>query len=114
MPIFDELLQGETALLQPEVRRSREALEELLAQDFREFGSSGRAYTRKEEIEGLLAETSREIRIVDFAVVELAPGVAMATYCSVHEASSALRSSLWVQRDGRWQMLFHQGTKVAT
>jgi len=25
----------------------------------------------------------------------------------------SLRSSLWVRRDNRWQMVFHQGTRLA-
>jgi catechol 2,3-dioxygenase-like lactoylglutathione lyase family enzyme len=28
------------------------------------------------------------------------------------QGSESLRSSLWVMRDGRWQMLFHQGTTI--
>jgi hypothetical protein len=27
-------------------------------------------------------------------------------------ATHALRSSLWVYRNGRWQMIFHQGTRL--
>jgi hypothetical protein len=33
---------------------------------------------------------------------------------SDHSEVASLRSSLWVIRDGRWQMLFHQGTRVPT
>jgi hypothetical protein len=48
---------------------------------------------------------------------ELAPGLALVTYRAIRAAPGALavqslRSSIWACRDGRWQMLFHQGTRI--
>ena len=63
----------------------------------------------------LAGETEREIALRDFEVEVLAEGVALATYRAVRrevgaEAIESLRSSVWVEREGRWQMVFHQGT----
>jgi hypothetical protein len=48
----------------------------------------------------------------NFEVHPLAPDVVLATYCSVNETRKqhTLRSSIWKRIDGRWQMVFHQGT----
>ena len=52
------------------------------------------------------------------AAQEIAPGVARETYRTVWQGADSgaarvvPRSSLWTYRDGRWQMIFHQGTKV--
>jgi glyoxylase I family protein len=45
----------------------------------------------------------------DFAVARLGVGVALVTYRS-RDPRHARRSSIWVRRNGRWQMVFHQGT----
>jgi hypothetical protein len=114
----------EMRLLEPSVRASAEALAELLAPDFVEFGSSGRVYDRAQIIAALSGEQSApapppERTITDFAVRSLAVDVALATYRVARhmqgapDAEHVVRSSIW-RRDGRrWQMTFHQGTRVA-
>jgi hypothetical protein len=111
------LFDLEQRLLQPSTRRDTAALTSLLAEDFREFGSSGRFYTRQQIIDLLAAETPRHITLSDPLCQRLAEDIALLTYRSTHTialnvASHALRSSLWVRRDGRWQMIFHQGTPI--
>jgi hypothetical protein len=107
----------EEQLMRPEVRRSPAEVGALLAEGFREFGSSGRSYDREQILEALLKESPRPEAhapaIEDFAARQLAPTVILVTYRSVRTApvaSSTLRSSIWASIDGRWQMLFHQGT----
>ena len=116
--LTEELRSLEERLLDPEIRRDRSAVASLLVPEFVEFGSSGRVFTR-EHVLGLLEnEEPRRIGLRDFAVALLAPAVALATWRSVRidgpePGTSFLRSSLWVRRDGRWQMIFHQGTREA-
>jgi hypothetical protein len=50
------LFHLEQQLLQPSTRRDATALTSLLAEDFREFGSSGRVYTRQQIIDALATE----------------------------------------------------------
>lgn len=115
----DELRQLEECLLQPEFRRNRAAVDALLADDFTEFGSSGRAFTKQEILTLLETETPILLRLADFRAHVLAPDVALVVYRSVRPdgpptpGAAFLRSSLWVRREGRWQMLFHQGTPIA-
>ena len=55
---------------------------------------------------------------MDFSIRGLARDVIFATYLSIRQEESgnhplhSLRSSIWKQIDGRWQMVFHQGTLV--
>ncbi len=104
----------EERLLQPEVRGNRALLEELLTPEFSEFGSSGRVFGREAIVALLAAEQgSNDMRLEELACDLLAPGVALVTYRIVRGAGpGSLRSSVWVQRDGRWQMRFHQGTRA--
>jgi hypothetical protein len=110
------LFHLEQQLLQPSTRRDATALTSLLAEDFREFGSSGRIYTRQQIIDALAAESPRTITLSDPFCQQLAEDIALLTYRSnrttLKTAFHALRSSLWVYRDNRWQMIFHQGTPI--
>jgi hypothetical protein len=109
----------EEQLLDPTTRRQPAALESLLAADFTEFGSSGRIFDRATIIAELQQESYRRPELLDFAATLLAPTVALVTYRTMHPdptgqpALSVLRSSLWIYRQGRWQVRFHQGTRVS-
>ena len=53
------------------------------------------------------------VMIRDFSVRELAEGVALVTYRTVGmEGKEARRSSIWVRQLSRWQVIFHQGTRI--
>ena len=119
--LIDELLKLETDLHKREVRSSARALSELLADEFVEFGSSGRIFDKSGIIDALATESGDlQVSVEEFAVRELAPNVALVTYVvakpSGHPAAmvrTSLRSSIWQLRDGRWQMIFHQGTRIS-
>lgn len=111
------LRQLEERLLQPEIRRNPEAVAALLADGFREFGSSGRIFSKQQILDDLTTEAGHNLTLTDFHCEMPSPDVALVTYRSArktesHATMEALRSSLWVYRDHRWQMLFHQGTKL--
>jgi hypothetical protein len=109
----------EERLLAPEVRGSGHELDVLLAPDFIEFGSSGRTFDKADVIRYLEKEGPVEGTIEKFAVTELGPDVVLATYRIVSRSRSgaggpraSLRSSIWVRKDGGWQLRFHQGTSI--
>ena len=87
------------------------ALAGLIADDFVEFGASGRTWTAEEARASLATEPPRDVPMEDFAVSRIAVGVALVTYRS-RDPRHAKRSSIWVRRRGRWVMRFHQGTLV--
>ncbi len=77
---------------------------ELLADEFIEFGSSGRVYT-KDDLEAVLQPESPVVQTTcDFRVMTLAPDVAFPT-CKIRRHSEAvvdtLRSSLWRRSNGK-------------
>jgi hypothetical protein len=108
-----EVLRGlEASLLESSVRKNVARVSELLAEDFREYGSSGRVFDKAQIIADLRDEVPYAIAMQEFACMMLAEGVALVTYRSVRESGfEAIRSSIWVMRDGRWRMIFHQGTR---
>jgi len=108
----------EQQLLDPTIRKDAAQLDALLADDFREFGSSGRSYTKADMFDHLHNQPSTcTLSLSQFAIQLLAPTIALATYVSTRtsptaETAHALRSSLWIEQNGRWQMVFHQGTPL--
>ena len=99
------LARRDPSLLESDAR----TLPDLIADDFLEFGASGRTWTATELRDALVTEPARDVPMEDFAVARLAAGVALVTYRS-RDPRHAKRSSLWVRRGGRWVMRFHQGT----
>lgn len=108
----------EERLLQSEVRRSAREVAALLADDFVEVGSSGRIFNKQQIIESLQHEPPVQRSLLEFKASALAPDVILATYLAVrHNGPNepplySRRSSIWKWREGRWQMVFHQGTLV--
>ncbi len=108
----------EEALLDPAIRRDGARVDALLAEDFLEFGSSGRVWSREATLELLASEDYTRPAMEDFKCDWIADGVVLVTYRSVRTdahtgaKSIALRSSLWVNKSCDWRMRFHQGTKV--
>ncbi len=112
------ILALEADLLRPEVRASRERLDELLADDFVEFGSSGRRWDKRACIEACLARPAGDYEMDAFELRMLGPEFALATYRLVRKEQGrrtpSLRCSIWCLQAGRWRMLFHQGTPVSS
>ncbi len=110
------LLRNEQTLLDPAVRRDRDRVSALLAEDFVEFGSSGRVWTREQILDLLAKEDYEPPAMEDFRCVRIGAGAALVTYRTVRsdsrtgERSAALRSSVWTNEKGEWRVRFHQGT----
>jgi hypothetical protein len=110
----------ELSLHRESVRASREKLDQLLADDFVEFGSSGRIYDRQQIVDALLHEEvgrSEPPAVHDFVVRFLSDEVALATYRAVRREAGAtfetLRCSIWRFAGASWRIAFHQGTPSA-
>jgi hypothetical protein len=112
----------EERLLDPGVRHSPDALSQLLADEFVEFGRSGWVYNKAQIIPALAGEPSISAspvaEIGDLTALTLAPDAILLTYRATERdregslMSSSWRCSIWQLIDCRWQMIFHQGTPI--
>jgi hypothetical protein len=108
-----EFYSLEMELLDPATRRTAAAFEGLIHPDFVEVGSSGDRYDHDSVIEVMTSRSGGSILIKDFEARILAPSVVLCTYRSIGESGrEARRSSIWVESEGRWKVIFHQGTRV--
>lgn len=108
----------EESLLDPSVRKSPERLGSLIADGFLEFGASGRIFGKQDVLDAAEHLPDVITPLTDLQVTALGEDVALVTYRSVKRDAdgsihSALRTSIWVNADGRWQMRFHQGTPTS-
>jgi hypothetical protein len=112
-----QIFDLEKQLLMPEIRQSVERFMDFFSKDFIEFGSSGRIlYFSEDYFKGEQYPPGFKYEIKDFKIKILAQDVVLATYKGIkhHESMEdrkySLRSSIWKCFDGKWKMIFHQGT----
>jgi hypothetical protein len=106
----------EKCLWRAETRFDPNLMDQTFADDFLEFGRSGRRYERSEMIFEPSPDTliDAKLPLPDYALALIDPDVALATYTSevLHNGTleRSRRSSLWVRTEGQWKLRFHQGT----
>jgi hypothetical protein len=116
----DRLLALERQILEAQKHCDYEVIAALLAADFREVGSSGRIYTKTEILEAI-----REVEVLDYSLEQpratsLGQNCVLLTYVATlrrcrgacESLQRSHRSSIWIERDGKWQVLYHQGTPI--
>ncbi|KZZ84751.1 MULTISPECIES: DUF4440 domain-containing protein [Bacillaceae] len=97
----------EECLLQPEIRKSAEELDQLLADDFLEITSTGKRKDKRDCMDGL---DIPEMKLSHFSIRILGEGIVQTIYTIQIFERKTLRSSIWRFDGLRWQMIFHQGT----
>ena len=103
--------QLELALLDPSTRKSVDYLNKRIADDFVEFGPSGKIYNKQHVLEFVPLQSLRKFTVSDLAVKALSHDVVLVTYKSVEGDVNLLRSSIWKRVDSEWVMVFHQSTR---
>jgi len=117
--IAARIRECEEALLDSATRRQPELVLALLAEDFLEFGASGKSWNRRQIVNLLAVEEFSQRTMENFECRLIADGVALATYKAVRtdpmtdNRSVSLRSSLWTKESTGWLLRFHQGTPTA-
>ncbi|MEQ3551652.1 DUF4440 domain-containing protein [Pseudonocardia nematodicida] len=106
----DELVTLERRLQEPATRRDRAVVEELLDPRFHEFGSSGREWDRASTVEMLATADHPAPEMTVLGAVRLSGDAVLLTYRTRDDRGATLRSSIWCRADGRWRLVFHQGT----
>jgi hypothetical protein len=105
----------EESLWHPLTRFDSAYMESVLAEDFVEFGRSGRVYSREDVIRIPVGEFVARLPLPEFEVRMVTDDVALVTYRTevryASETRTSNRMSVW-RRDPvlGWQLEFHQGT----
>jgi hypothetical protein len=106
----------EESLWIAKTRFNKNYMESILADDFFEFGRSGKIYSRKETLYILLQKIDAVVPLQNFKLHYISDDVVQTTYISEvtydNEKQFANRSSIWVKKTDRWNLYFHQGTPV--
>ncbi len=106
----EQLRKLEESHLALEIRRNRDKLDQLLADEFFEIGSSGYMFNKQECLK--TGVDLDEMSLHNYEIYPLAQDVVLTTYFIINKTRNrnTLRSSIWKLIDGRWQLYFHQGT----
>lgn len=103
----------EMSLLTPAAKQSQIQLNDFLADNFLEFGSSGNIYNKADQLARLPFQEQNNFFVESFTTIELSPQVILATYKITINSKKSLRSSLWKFNGKNWQVVFHQGTNTS-
>ena len=111
---FEELRALEDSLWKAETRYDKSYIDRIFADDFFEFGRSGRIHSREQcvAVAGP-GEINASFPLKNFKVTELTSDVFLVTYQSEvqHEdLEISNRSSIWHKTQDGWKLRFHQGT----
>jgi ribonuclease HI len=108
-----DVLAREQLLLDPEIRRDRARVEELLHPAFEEFGASGRVWSREAMLEAIADPVDPDLQFRVIGLNEVSPGAMLVAYTTTTSRGTVLRSSLWLKTESGWRLRFHQGTPAA-
>jgi len=93
---------------------NKQRLNELLAQDFFEFGRSGRVWQRQDILAAELSRRDAVRPLPEFHIRLLDEKIAQVTYDSAFIYDGVVehthRSSIWSRTSSGWVLRFHQGT----
>ena len=113
MECFHEIESLERELVDPKIRMGSGRIQELLSDDFLEFGSSGKVIRKRDVLIAASKPSATTYQLSDFKFKMLGEEHVLVTYLSVTSCQQiAHRSSIWVKENGRWKMLHHQSMVV--
>ena len=112
-----ETLRGlEESLWRADTRFNVELMQTVFAEDFFEFGRSGRIYARADLLfdSAEKREIPAALPLKDFRVRHLSNDIVQVTYVSEVKRDDSMeranRSSIWSRLSDSWVLRFHQGT----
>ena len=118
---MQQVIQAERAWLQAHVQRDTAVLDHLMANEYTQVDSHGRLVGKQEVLASFLSGTrewdwagSDEYRVQIYGEVAVVCGRWRARGVNAgHSFDYAARYvSVWVYRDGRWQMVSDQATEI--
>ena len=110
---FQKLQELEESLWKRETRFNEAYMRSILAEDFFEYGRSGKIYNIDVSLSAPDQEINAKLPLKDFSIHEIDEKVVLITYISevqYDEMEIGNRSSLWLKTDNGWKLKFHQGT----
>ena len=110
---IEKLRELEESLWKRETRFDEKYMRSILAEDFFEFGRSGKIYTIDISLSAPDQEINAVLPLKEFNVHEIDEKVVLITYISevqYEELEVGNRSSIWKKTDSGWKLKFHQGT----
>jgi len=106
----DELKSLEESLWREETRFNKSYMDKILAEDFFEFGRSGKIYSRSDCLEIEKQPIIAKVPLEQFRLHHVSKNTVLVTYVSevtYDSVQRANRSSLWIKDSEGWKLIFH-------
>ena len=106
MPNFEQL---ETHILNADFNQHPE-IADLFAEEFREIAPNGEQVRKESVLKWLsIKDPNKQWQLTDFESQQLSEDI---VHC-LYKTKSSVRSSIWKNFAGKWQMIFAQGTLIS-
>lgn len=116
--VLAELMAREPIFHRAEFGTTRIDFDRLMTRDFWEVTASGRRISREfvlNTLEDRYRNSTEDVwEIEDFLCQEIAPDNYLVTYTLFQNQRVTRRATLWRRGPEGWQILFHQGTTIAS
>jgi len=113
--IINKLAEYEKLFVNPSADNA-ENLNQLFSDSFMEAGSSGKIYNKEQTLNTLKSGDMPQTDLSEFSLLNLEGDTYLLRYKAARFAGGtttlSYRSSIWQYKNGKWQILFHQGTKI--
>jgi len=113
--IINKLAEYEKLFVNPSADNA-ENLNQLFSDSFMEVGSSGKIFNKEQTLYALASESIPQTDLFEFSLLNLEGDTFLLRYKASRFAGGkttlSYRSSIWQYKNGKWQILFHQGTNI--
>ena len=116
----EKLIAKERNIIAAQKRRDVPAVEAALALGFHEITGSGQLFSKRQVLERLKFVHILEYSLEGFRALPIDANCVVLTYIAtvtrrykgVEYSGRSYRSSTWIERNGSWCVIFHQGTPL--
>jgi hypothetical protein len=116
LPILREFAEREPIFHRPKFAATLADFDNMMADDYWEFGAPGQLYTRDFILDVLeippIDAAEAGWKTLDFHCRRLAPDTFLLTYTLHQNDRQTRRATIWKRTPSDWQILFHQGTLI--
>lgn len=110
----------ERSILAAQKRRDFTAVEDALALGFHEITAGGQLFSKRQILERLKFVYILDYSLERFRVLPIDANCVIVTYVAIvrrrykglEYSGRSYRSSTWIEHNGSWRVVFHQGTPL--
>ena len=105
------ILDKEKSLFKYKYMKDIKYLEELIDDDYKEIGKSGKVFNKEDIIEYLSnLKEDRNITIYNYNCRKISTNTFLVNYITKNNNDNSFRTSIWKKENNKFKIIFHQAS----